>query len=295
MFEPFDLSYGYNFVYYHLENMPFLYTIIAFTLLMVEAILLNNILAEYKITPKTSYMTAFLYILLMSSTPLMLTLHPFLISNGFIILLLTMLLRIKTKEESYKEIFICGLFAGISSLFYFKSAGLILIVWIFLLIFHTFSWREWIISVIGLATVYIYLFTYFLLSDQLSMVVYQYRNVFNVFNLGRYSLSFSVFQYITSAIIGMLLLVSFTKMFVISREKIIYVRKVFNVIFWLFLLNSLSMLFLITNFIYEFSYLLLPITILTSYYYLSLKKVLFGEIMMWLLITSIVLQKIFIA
>ncbi len=274
--------------------MPLLYTIIAFVLLVVEAILLNNILAEYKIAPKTSYMTAFLYILFMSSTPVMLTLHPFLISNGFVILLLTMLLRIKTKEEGYKEIFICGLLIGISSLFYFKSIGLILIVWIFLLIFHTFSWREWIISIIGLATVYIYLFAYFLLSDQLSMVLYQYRNVFSVLTFGRYSLSFSVFQYITSAIIGLLLLVSFTKMFVISREKIIYVRKVFNVIFWLFLLNSLSMLFLITNFIYEFSYLLLPITILTSYYYLSLKKLLFGEIMMWLLIISVILQKFFI-
>jgi hypothetical protein len=294
MYEPFGLSFGYNMIYGYLNGSPLIYTITAFVLLLAEAVLLNEMLAEHKITPKNSYITAFFYILLMSSTPAMLTLHPFIIVNAFIILLLLMLFKIKTKEEGYNEIFLCGLLAGISSLFYFKSAGLIIIVWVFLLLFHSFSWREWFISILGIVLVFIYLFAYFLLTDQLSAVFKEYQNVFSVINFGRGPWTVSVYQYITSAIVVVLFLVSAVKMFLISREKIIYVRKAFYVIFWLFVLNAFSMLFLVNNFIYEFSYTLLPLSLLVSYYYLNLKKILFGEIILSLLIVSIILQKIFI-
>ena len=294
MYQPFDLSFGYNMLYRHLNGAPLIYTSIAFVLLMAEAILLNEMLAEYKITPKNSYITAFFYILLMSSTPAMLTLHPFIIVNALIILLLLILFKIKTKEEGYKEIFLCGLLAGISSMFYFKSAGLIIIVWVFLLLFHSFSWREWFISILGIVTIFIYLFAYFLFTDQLSAVFKEYQNVFSVINFGRGLWTVSVYQYITTAIIAVLFLVSAVKMFLISLEKIIYVRKAFYVIFWLFVLNAFSMLFFVNNFIYEFSYTLLPLSILVSYYYLNLKKILFGEIVLSLLIASIILQKIFI-
>lgn len=293
MYEPFNLSFGYNILYWRISNLPWLYTGVAFILLLAEAFLLNSILAEYKITPKNSYITAFFYVLLMSSTPAMLTLHPFLIVNALIILLLLMLFKIKTKEEGYKEIFLCGLLTGISSLFYFKSAGLIVIVWVFLLIFHSFSWREWFISVIGIATVFIYLFAYFLMTNQLYAVFQEYHKVFSGLNFDWGAWTVSVYQYITSAVIAVLFLVSSVKMFLISREKIIYVRKAFYVIFWLFVLNAFSMLFLINHFIYEFSYTLLPLSILVSYYYLNIKKILFGEIVLALLIVSIILQKIF--
>jgi len=294
MYEPIELSFGYNFLYRNLFDASLLSTIIAFVLLLGEAVLLNATLADFKIIPKNSYFTAFFYVLMMSFTPAMLTLHPLLIVNALTILLLLMLFKIKTKEESYKEIFLCGLITGICSLFYFKSAGLIIIVWIFLLVFHSFSWRELLISIMGLVTVFLYLFAYFLLTDQLSAVFTQFQHVFSVINFGRSPWTYSVYEYLTTAIIAVLFLVSSVKMFLITREKVIYVRKIFNVIFWLFVLNTLSMLFLVNNFIYEFSYMLLPLSILVSYYYLNLKKILFGEIVLFLLIVSIILQKIFI-
>lgn len=294
MYEPVELSFGYNFLYRHLFDSSLLTAIIAFVLLLGEAILLNATLADFKIIPKNSYLTAFIYVLMMSYTPAMLTLHPFLIVNALTILLLLMLFKIKTKEESYKEIFLCGFLTGICSLFYFKSAGLIIIVWIFLLVFHSFSWRELLISIMGLAIVFLYLFTYFLLTDQLMLVFKQIQHVFSAINFGRSPGIYSVYEYLTTSIIVVLFLVSSVKMFLISREKVIYVRKVFNVIFWLFVLNTLSLLFLADDFIYEISYMLLPLSILVSYYYLNLKRILFGEIVLSLLIVSIILQKIFI-
>lgn len=291
---PDRLVFGYNFIFKLLHEFPSIYTAIAFLLILAEALLLNAILAEYKIIPKTSYFTAFIYILIMSSTPSMLTLHPMLIVNGLVILLLYMLFRIKTKEEGYQDVFICGLLAGVCSLFYFKAAGLIVIVWIFILIFHSISLREWMISIMGLLMVYFYLFTYFLLTDQLMAVLKIYHEVFLMVNFGRISWHFSVYQYITIGIITALFLVSAFNVYIISREKVIYVRKVFSVILWLFVLNIISMMFLTEDFIYEFYYLLLPVSILISYYFLNLKKILFGEIALTLLIISVILQKIFI-
>ncbi|HOY31462.1 MAG TPA: hypothetical protein PKW80_06255 [Bacteroidales bacterium] len=295
LYEPFRLSFGYNFIYYSLYDANFLiYTAIAFVLLLGEAVFLHEILAEFKIIPKNSYITAFFYVLLMSSTPPLLTLHPILIVNGLVMMLLLMFFRIKTKEEGYKEIFLCGLLTGICSLFYFKSAGLICIVWIFLLIFHFFSWREWLISITGLMTVYLYLFTYFLLTDQLMAAINEYRQAFTVIDLGGLAGPVSVYQYLTVAIMLALFLVSAVNIYIISSDKVIYVRKIFNIIFWLFLLNTVSMLFLIRDFIYEFSYLLFPVSIMVSCYYVNQRKILLGEIALTLLIISIILQKVFI-
>jgi len=291
---PFHLSFGYNFLFWHLGNSPMISTLIAFVLLVGESVLLNEILAEYKIIPKNSYLTAFFYILLMSSTPTLLTLHPFLIVNALVIFLLLLLFKINTKDEGYKEIFLCGLLTGLCSLFYFKAAGLLIIVWIFLFIFHSFSWREWMISCMGFLCVLLYLFTYFLLSDQLSLVLNIIHVLFSKSLLTSFSWTLTTYHYITAALIAMLFLVSFVNIYIVAREKVIYVRKVFYVIFWLLLINMISLVFLTNNFIYEFSYLLFPLSILISYYYLNLKKFFWAELFLSLLVVSIILQKIFI-
>ncbi|HOV10374.1 MAG TPA: hypothetical protein PLL90_01275 [Bacteroidales bacterium] len=294
MLDVFDLSFGYNILYLKIYSTPWLYTGLAFVLLLAEALVLNTMLSEFKIAPKNSFLPAFLYILLMSSSPNLLTLHPFIIVNAFIITILMLLFEIKNKDSGYREIFLCGILTGLASLFYFKAAGLLIIVWIFILLYRPFTWREWFISLLGVATVYIYLFAYFFLTDQLLAVFHEYRRVFSGMSFGGNFGTVSVFQYITFALIVVLFLVSSVKMFVLSHEKVILVRKAFYAIFWLLAVNALSVLFLEKNLTYEFSYTLLPLSVLVAYYYLNLKKILFGEIILGLFIVSIILQKIFL-
>ena len=290
----FDLSYGYNILFYKIYSIPWLYMGLAFILLLAEALVLNTMLAEFKISPKNSYLSAFLYILLMSSSPNLLTLHPFLIVNAFIIAILMLLLEIKNKDDCYREIFLCGILTGVGSLFYFKAVGLLITIWIFILLYRSFTWREWFISLLGVVTVYVYLFAYFFLKDQLSVVLFDYRRVFSAMNFGGDFRTPSVYHYITFALIVILFLISTVKMFVLSHEKVIHVRKGLYAIFWLLAVNALSVLFLVKNLMYEFSYTLLPLSVLVAYYYLNLKKNLFGEIMLGLFIVSIILQKLFI-
>lgn len=290
-----DLSYGYNTLFFKTYSIPLLYMGLAFILLLAEALVLNTMLVEIKISPKNSYLPAFLYILLMSSSPKLLTLHPCLIVNAFIMIVLMLLFEIKNKDDGYREIFLCGILTGLGSLFYFKAVGLLIIIWIFILLYRPFTWREWVISLLGVATVYVYLFTYFLLTDQLSAVLFDYRRVFSSKSFGGDFRTLSLYQYITLALIVVLFLISSVKMFVLSHEKVIHVRKALYAIFWLLAVNTLSVLFLVKNLMYEFSYTLLPLSILVAYYYLNLKKKLFGEIILGLFIVSIILQKIFIS
>ena len=125
---------AYEFLYNLLGNLPVLYTIIAIILVFGVALLLNGLLADYGITPRNNYLTAFIYIVMMSCSPAYLTLHPVLVINILIIFLLRMVFIANQKDDALKEIFAAGIFAALSSLFVFKSAGLLIGVWLFLVI-----------------------------------------------------------------------------------------------------------------------------------------------------------------
>ena len=146
----------YHTVFLLLKDAPLVATILAFALLIGEALLLNSLLSDFGIFQKNSYQTAFWYIILMSSSKDLLTLHPLLFVNLFVIIILLMIFRATSKDESYKEVFTAGLFIALSSLFFFKATGLILAFWIFLIILQIYTWREWLIVLIGFAAVYVY-------------------------------------------------------------------------------------------------------------------------------------------
>ncbi|MCK9611292.1 MAG: hypothetical protein PHR81_00785 [Bacteroidales bacterium] len=291
--EPTNVEPGYK-LFYLLHGLPLLYTIIAFLILLSESILINNLFSENNVLLKNSYLTAFLYILFMSSTPAALTLHPVLIINGLIILILHMLFGLKSKNSGIKEIFIAGMLIGISSLFFIKSCGLLLFVWIYLIIFQIYSWREWVVSILGFITVYLYLFTYYFLTEQINDVVLEYKIWFENHNLLLSLPKLSVYQYVTSIALTIFSLLAIFKIIFSAGQKLIYPRKMTYSILWLYILTFISSFFIAETIVFDFSYVLMPLSIITSYKYQNTKKVLFGEILLWGMIISVVLQKIFI-
>ncbi len=293
---PDSVSPLYHSVYLLLKDAPLLSTILAFALLIVEALLLNNLLSDFNIFQKNSYQTAFWYIILMSSSQDLLTLHPLLFVNLFAIIILLMIFRATSKDESYKEVFTAGLFIALSSLFFFKSSGLVLAFWIFLIILQIYTWREWLIVLIGFAAVYVYLFTYYLYFDDVVAKFDLYRQFFQKISfLPRISefTQLSGYRIFTASVILFLILISFGKILLIINDKIVHVRKMTLILIWFFLISVLISVFLNHKNLNDIYLALLPISILISYYYYNIKRFLFSELLLLLLMIGIILEKIF--
>ncbi len=286
----------YHAVFLLLKDAPLVATILAFALLIGEALLLNSLLSDFGIFQKNSYQTAFWYIILMSSSKDLLTLHPLLFVNLFAIIILLMIFRSTSKDESYKEVFTAGLFIALSSLFFFKATGLIVAIWIFLIILQIYTWREWLIVLIGFSAVYIYLFTYYLYFDDVVAKFALYKQFFQQSSIIPHFSEFSLlsaYRIFTSCVISFLVLISFGKIILIINDKIVHVRKMTLILIWFFLISALiSVLFSYKHFS-DFYIVLMPMAILISYYYYNIKRFLFSEILLLLLLIGIVLEKIF--
>ncbi|MEI6124784.1 MAG: DUF6427 family protein [Bacteroidota bacterium] len=284
----------YSSIYNLFKDSPLLYTFIAFILLLGESFLLNNLIENYGLSPKNSYQTAFWYIILMSSFRDQLTLHPQLFVNLLIILVLLMIFRTATKEECYKEIFLAGFLIALSSLFFFKSVGIFVAFWIFLVVLQIYTWREWVILLIGFCSVYLYLFTYYLYFDNVFVAISTYRHFFQTLsllpNFQQISL-LPLFTKITIALISFLSAISIIKILFIINEKIVYIRKNTLILIWLSVISLITTLFLNSEQLSNFYFLSFPLSILISYYYSSVKKLIFSEFLFILLIVSLVFQR----
>jgi hypothetical protein len=283
---------AYGFMYHLLSDLPAWYTLIAMMLLLGEALLLNKLLSDFSITPKNSYLTAFVYIVLMSCLTDYLTLHPVLFVNILIIIMLRMIFIANQKEDSLKEIFAAGILTALCSLFVFKSAGLFVGIWIFLFILRVYSWRQWAVNLIGFVSVYLYVFTWYLFTDKTVEKLQLYRSVFQSMKLVRSAPHFSVYEYILFAIILFLLLISAVNFFYSVGEKLINIRRISLVLLWLLIISVISTVCYISNLRFDFAYILLPLSAMVAMYFTTIKRSLFAEIVLLILFISIVLCRV---
>lgn len=281
----------YQLLYSLIVPYPHLYTFVAFVLLIAQAFFLNYILVTFNIFARGNYTGAFFYILFMSSDPHLLTLHPALVSNIFIAPVIYYLLKSFLKEDAYGEFFSAGLACGLASLFYFKSIVFVTCIWACLIVFRVYSWREWVISITGLLMVYLYLFSAYFLIDSLLVALSQYKNLFyTVFHKISLPLM-NTYQYIFMAAFMLLLLMSFYSYLSVLKEKLISIRKMMVVFAWMLVLVFLAAFFSANLFPDDYIIILLPASLIVSQYYYNSKRILPGEIIFLIYLTSIILLR----
>lgn len=140
-------------------------TFVAFVLLLVQAYQLNKINARFHLIDDSTYLPAFLFLLMVSSCKEWMHLNPMLFANLFIISAYQPMFSTFRIERYINPFFIAGLFISIASMFYFPAIFLGFIVFYFLFITRSFYWREWVVAFIGLCTPYVVSLGIFYLHD----------------------------------------------------------------------------------------------------------------------------------
>ena len=269
----------------------YLATIVAFLLLFFQSLALNQILENNKLSEKTDLLPAVVYFVFMSSVPPLLSLHPVIVVNFLLILVIKFLLRIYHKQEAYDDVFTAGFLTGIASAIYFPAIFFLLFIWLSFVIYRIFSWREWIISIIGLIVPYLFIGVYFFWIDEFMIWAEDFVSLFCAFHLPE--LKFRVYTWIILACIGLLIFTAFIKLFPNLNKRKIDIRKKVNVLAAFFLLTIATSFYSGNLCVFHLCLVFIPFSALTASYFSSVKRIFIPEIMFAIIIILILAGKFF--
>lgn len=129
--------------------VPFVGVVTALSLTMVEALVFNQLLAAKEFVQRNTLMPAFLFLLVFSHGPHLLQVNALTFAIPFLLLLLMLMLHLPDASELYVTLFFASFTTTVASFFYPPAIFFLAFIWISFIVNGIFSWREWVISLLG--------------------------------------------------------------------------------------------------------------------------------------------------
>lgn len=135
-------------------------------LCFLQALIINGIINENKMTAKKNYLGGLIFIIFASFFKQSLILSPVSIALTLILLAVSKMFELVRREKPYTQIYDIGFLIAAASLFYFPSVLFIVVAYIGLSSLRAFSGREWMATFLGFATPCFLAFTFYYYTDQ---------------------------------------------------------------------------------------------------------------------------------
>lgn len=258
--------------------------LITVALTLIQGILLNRIVNRYNLLGRPSFLPALMYVTLASMLTPFLTLTPTLICNFLLIWMIEKFLSIYRRVEVVGLVYDLGLIVGMGTLFYFPFIAYLILIWMGLLIFRPFNWREWVAGPLGFATVYLLILIVYIWDERISDFYSIWLPLTRRFPT---SLSLDVYDYWVLVVPLTILL-----LFVVSLRQnifksVVHIRKSFQLLFLMLLTGIVSFYLNPQLDVYHFMFCLPPIAIYAAYYFNYASKKWFFESLFILFIFAI--------
>ncbi|WP_448636270.1 DUF6427 family protein [Pedobacter panaciterrae] len=138
-------------------------------IIFVQAILFNRVVNNHGLLSKPGYLPALLYVTASSLFMPFLILSPTLICNFLMIWIMDKFLKMGKSLNAIMTMFDVGMIIAIGTLIYFPFIVMLAMLWFTLLLYRSFSWREWISGLVGFLTIFFFVGVYYYWNDNLSM------------------------------------------------------------------------------------------------------------------------------
>jgi len=128
--------------------------LVTLLLTLGQAFLLNSVVNHFNFMGKPNFLTALMFMSLVSLFLPFLVLSPTLICNFITIWMVSKLFNIYKQPDVKGLMFDLGMIIALGSLIYFPFIVMLLLLWIALIIFRPFIWREWVTPILGFTVIY---------------------------------------------------------------------------------------------------------------------------------------------
>ncbi len=270
------------------DSMPVIYSLIAFLLLVFQALYINRIVNNNRLMQKINHLPGMTYLLVTSLFSEWMYLSSPVVINTFTIFILSGLCNLYNQNNARGQIFNIGVMAGVATFFYFPSLAFGLLALTGIMVIRPFRLPEWIILLVGMATPYYFLISWLYLTDRLKE--YEVPDVAVTIPVLRET----TLGYIAIVMVLLLLIAGASFVQLNLRRQVVQTRKSWGLVF-LYLLFSLFIPFL--NETDNFEYWLiaaLPVSVIASAAFLYPERKWFATLFHWGLVALVILNAYFL-
>ena len=256
----------------------------AAVLVFIQALIFNRVVNNHNLLSKPSFLPALMFISGTSLFMPFMVLSPALIGNFFIIWIIDKLLKLGKSANSITTVFDIGMIIALGTLIYFPFMAMMLMIFLALLLFRSFNWREWVAGLIGFITVFFFLGVFYYWKDNLSSFYQIWKPLGNKFP--------SVFKinyndYLVLIPVAIIIILASLQLRENFFRSFISTRKGFQLLFFMFIVAGASF-YLKPDFrIWHFLLCVPPGAVLLAYYFSNAKKRWFYETLFLLFVLSV--------
>lgn len=257
---------------------------IAAILIFIQAIIFNRVVNNHALLTKPSFLPALLYITGASLFEPFLILSPVLICNFLLILIMDKLLKIGKAPNTIMIMFDVGMFIALGTLIYFPFVVMMLLIWLSLMLYRSFNWREWVSGLVGFLIIMFFLAVFYYWNNNIGMffkIWLPLKNKFPTIFRIQYN------DYLVLVPVTVMMVLAMIQLRENFFRSFISTRKAFQMLFFMFLIAVLSF-YTKENFkLYHFLLCVPPGAVLLAYYFSNATKRWFYESLFLILVAAI--------
>jgi hypothetical protein len=279
--------YAKFFLHIPLEDDSFSSSVnilIATLLVYVQALIFNRVVNNHGLLSKPGYLPALLYITGSSLFMPFLILSPTLICNFLIIWIMDKFLKVGKAPNAIMLMFDIGVIIALGTLIYFPFIVMLLMLWLSLMLYRSFNWREWLSGLIGFMMVFFFLAVYYYWQDEIKMFYRIWLPLTNKFP-SVFKINYNDYLVLVPVVVMMILaMIQLRENF---YHSFISTRKAFQMLFFMFLLAVVSCYTKPDFRLYHFLLCVPPGAVLLAYYFSNATKRWFYETLFLVFVVTI--------
>ncbi len=291
--------YTYNepFSVFLFHNFQFIWTdklwnvIITSVVIFAQALWLNKIVMDFSLLFRGSYLPALFYVIMASMFPTFLTLDAAILITFSLLWLLTKLFGLYKSNHATMITFDSGMIIACTSLLYFPSVLWLLLIWIALIIFRPFAWREWISGLAGFMLPYLFVALFYFWNDDMQAFIRIWSPLKN--SLWITNIHMSLIDFLPLLPITLIFLIALNKMKENFYKNVVHVRKCQQLLIFTILVSALAYYIKPSFRFNHFILLAAPLAVFISYYFLVAKKAWLSELLVLFLMLSILFFQVY--
>ena len=261
---------------------PLVQNIFAGLLIFIQALIINYIFNQHKLSRESSLFSGVFYVLFVSLIPGASGLTPVLIANTFMLIALMYILNTYKNIQATSQIFNAGFMIAVASFFYIPYAVFILFGIVALLQLRSFKLVEKLQFLTGVITPYFLIFT---LKYWYNLPFIEVRFLGDIFfRLPEISMEQPLIEYIA---IGVMLLAAMAGVAfygTVVAKKAVQIKKKIEILYWFMVFCMTAYLIFNTELTEHLLSLAIPVSLLTGILSTESKNKIFFELMHLLLI-----------
>ncbi|MEN0053196.1 MAG: DUF6427 family protein [Mucilaginibacter sp.] len=270
---------------YEYALSPVVNILLASVFVFAQALLLNYLINFYNLLGKPTFLPALMYVTLSGLFAPFLVLSAPLICNFLLIWMLFKLFSLYKGDDAKSTVYDLGMIVALGTLLYFPFIYLFLVIWIALVLFKPFNWREWVAGLMGYGTVFFFLAVLYYLNDRLSGFSNIWRPLATKFPD---HIQINSYNYLLLVPVIMILVLCFFKLQQNFFKSYVQIRKSFQLLFFIFFITAFSFYVNASFHLNHFLLCIAPVAVFFAYFFLYATRKWFYESLFLLLLISII-------